>query len=97
MVPAITGDTTQLATMVLTLDQFTASTETPTAANPTIAPTIECVVDTGQPMKLAIINQVPAARSAESIPKTRRSGESTNTALSTIPFRIVDVTSPPAK
>ena len=68
MVPAMTGDTTQLATIVLTLDQFTASVETPTAAKPTIAPTIECVVDTGQPLKLAIINQVPAASSAESIP-----------------------------
>ena len=54
IVPAITGETTQLATIVDTLVQFTASVETPTAAKPTMAPTIEWVVDTGQPIKLAI-------------------------------------------
>ena len=97
MVPAITGETTQLATMVLTLPQFTASLETPTAAKPTMAPTMLCVVDTGQPIKLASISQVPAAKSAESIPNTKRSGLSANTPESTMPLRMVEVTSPPAK
>ena len=49
MVPAIIGDTTQLATMEATFGHWTTSTPIPTAAKPTIAPTIECVVDTGQP------------------------------------------------
>ena len=49
MIPALTGDTTQLMTIVPTLPQWTAPTPMPTAAKPTIAPTIEWVVDTGQP------------------------------------------------
>ena len=41
IVPDINGETTQLETIDPTLDQLTASTLIPTAANPTIAPTIE--------------------------------------------------------
>ena len=41
MVPDINGDTTQLETMDPTFDQLTASALIPTAANPTMAPTIE--------------------------------------------------------
>ena len=41
MVPDINGDTTQLETIDPTLDQLTASTLMPTAAKPTIAPTME--------------------------------------------------------
>ena len=41
IVPDINGETTQLETMDPTLDQLTASTLIPTAANPTMAPTIE--------------------------------------------------------
>ena len=97
MVPAIRGETTQLSTIVLTLSQFTASLETPTAAKPTMAPTILWVVETGQPIKLASISQVPAASNDESIPKTSRSGLSANTPESTMPLRMVEVTSPPAR
>jgi len=50
MNPAVTGEMTQLMTMVPTFSQCTASTPMPTAAKPTIAPTMECVVETGQPL-----------------------------------------------
>ena len=68
MEPAKRGDTTQLIAIVPTLPHATASTEMPTAANPTMAPTIECVVETGQPRLLAIASHVAAASSAASIP-----------------------------
>ncbi len=68
MAPASSGDTTQLATMVPILPHFTASTPMPTMAKPTMAPTMEWVVDTGQPKKDAISSQMPAASSAASMP-----------------------------
>ena len=40
--------------MLLTLPQETASTPFVINTKPIIAPTIECVVETGQPLKLAI-------------------------------------------
>ena len=40
---------------------------------------------------------VPAARSADSMPNTRSFGRSTNIAESTMPLRMVEVTSPPAR
>jgi hypothetical protein len=40
----------------------------PTAAKPTMAPTMECVVDTGQPLRDATSSQVPAASNAASMP-----------------------------
>ena len=68
MVPASNGDTTQLAAIVPTCPHATASKETPTTVKPTIAPTIECVVDTGHPFKLAIASHVAAARRADNMP-----------------------------
>ena len=47
--PEIAGVIIQLPTTPPTLPQATASTDTPTAVKPTIAPMIECVVETGQP------------------------------------------------
>ena len=67
-VPANTGETTQLAAIFPTFIQLTASTEMPTDPKPTIAPTMLCVVDTGQPYVVAIKSQIPAARSADIIP-----------------------------
>ncbi len=55
----------------------TASIDTPTAAKPITAPMIEWVVDTGQPLAVATISQVPAASSADIMPSTIRSGEIT--------------------
>ena len=55
------------------------------------------VVETGQPLKLATYNQVPPARSADSIPITKMLVSSTYSCGSTIPFLMVDVTSPPAR
>ena len=66
--PASSGDVTQLATMVPTLSQCTESMPTPTAAKPTMAPTMEWVVDTGQPNQDATTSQMPAASSADSMP-----------------------------
>ena len=68
MVPESNGDTTQLAAIAATLSQATASTDMPTAANPTIAPTMECVVETGHPFWLASANQVAAASKEASMP-----------------------------
>ena len=58
--PAIKGEITQLAIIAYTLPHETASTPIPTAPKPTIAPTIECVVDTGQPSDDAIKSHVAA-------------------------------------
>jgi hypothetical protein len=45
MLPAKIGDTTQLIAILPTLPQATASTPTPTAPNPTIAPELESQSD----------------------------------------------------
>ena len=47
--------------MFPTLPQETASKPKEIITNPTIDPTIECVVETGQPLALARINHVAAA------------------------------------
>jgi len=97
MVPASNGDTTQLAAIEPTFGHSTTSKPIPIEAKPTMAPTMECVVETGQPKYDEISNQVPADRRADIIPKTKRSGLEATTPESMIPFRIVDVTSPPAR
>ena len=58
----------KLMTIVPTWPHCTASIPIPTAAKPTIAPTIEWVVDTGQPLREATSNQVPAASNDASMP-----------------------------
>jgi hypothetical protein len=50
MVPASKGDTSQLAAIWPILSHFTASMPMPTAPKPTMAPMMEWVVDTGQPL-----------------------------------------------
>ena len=97
IVPEIAGDTTQLAAMVPTLFHDTASKPIEIITKPTIEPTIEWVVDTGQPLVLAIKSHVPAAHSADSIPIIKILSLPTYRSGSTIPFLIVEVTSPPAK
>ena len=72
--PDIKGETTQLMTMFATLLQLTASVPMPTMAKPTMAPTIVWVVDTGQPARDAINNQIPAAISEASMPYISSSG-----------------------
>src|SRR5690606_18529531 len=93
----MTGEITQLETMEVTALQLTASTAIPTEANPMIAPTMEWVVETGHPRRLAISRQHPAARGADSMPETSRCGVSVMGAGSTMPLRMVAVTSPPAR
>ena len=53
-IPENKGEVTQLIAMLLTLPQETASTPFVIKTKPMMAPTIECVVETGQPLKLAI-------------------------------------------
>ncbi len=62
------GDVTQLIAILPTLPQETASTPFVIRTKPIMEPTIEWVVDTGQPRILAMDNQVPPARSADIIP-----------------------------
>src|SRR5690554_2586175 len=73
MVPATAGEITQLAAILPTSLQLTASMEIPTAAKPTTAPTNECVVDTGQPLNEASKSHVPEASKEPSIPNTNKS------------------------
>ena len=95
--PARTGVTTQLAAIVATSHQWTASKPIATTAKPMMAPTIECVVDTGQPNLEATVSQIAAARRADSMPMTSRFGSCSRASASMMPLRIVEVTSPPAR
>ena len=73
-VPPTSGETIQLRTIIPIFNQLTASTPMPTTANPTIAPIILCVVETGQLNQLANVNHSAAASMADTIPQTRISG-----------------------
>ena len=53
---------------------------------------MEWVVDTGQPLRLAINNQEPAASSEAIMPNTNSSGRSVMGPVSIMPLRIVEVT-----
>lgn len=68
MTPETSGDTTQLSTIWPTLPHCTASMPMPTAAKPTIAPMMEWVVETGQPIFEARFNHTAAASSEPSMP-----------------------------
>ena len=70
----MTGVINQLPTMFLMLLQSTEWKPAVMQEKPTIAPTIECVVETGQPILEAINNQAPEAKSAAIMPKTKTSG-----------------------
>ena len=86
MIPARSGETTQLITINPTLFQWTASTPIPTIAKPTIEPTMEWVVETGQPARDAINSQMPAASNEASMPNINNSGVLTIELTSTILF-----------
>jgi len=79
-------------TIWATFPQTTASMPSPTAPKPTMAPTIEWVVETGRPMRVASNSSVPAEASAPSMPNLSRSGCVSKSAASTMPFRTVSVT-----
>src|SRR5690606_25771661 len=93
--PDMKGVTTQLATMGPMAPQWTASAEMPTAAKPITAPTMEWVVETGQPRIEAINSQVPAASNEDIMPRIKRSGGISS--ASTMQFLMVSVTCPPAR
>ena len=61
-----------------------------------IEPTIEWVVEIGQPRVDATSNQVPADKSAASMPSASCPGWFTKASTETMLLRTVDVTSPPA-
>ena len=65
-------------------------------AAPTIPPTMECVVDTGKPLRLANKSHKAAASSADIMMKMKSLGARATTDRSTMPLRMVSVTSPPA-
>ena len=94
--PPRTGETTQLAAIWAILPQLTASMPMPAMAKPTMAPTMEWVVETGQPRADANASQQPAASKAASMPNTSSSGLSAICDGSTMPLRMVRVTLPPA-
>ena len=54
--------------MLPTTDQLILSDPSAYMPKPTIAPTIVCVVDTGQPLMLATKSQTPAANNDEIMP-----------------------------
>ncbi|SGF77478.1 Uncharacterised protein [Mycobacterium tuberculosis] len=59
-------------------------------------PMIECVVDTGYPIRLANSSQSAAADSADSMMFMKSRGLTDTPDRSTMPLRMVSVTSPPA-
>ena len=50
----MTGEKTQEATMLPTFDQWTTPSPPAATPKPTTPPTMECVVDTGRPVAVAI-------------------------------------------
>ena len=67
----MSGETTHPHVIRPTVFQSTIEIPIATHPNPTTAPTIECVVDTGNPKYDAVMSHVPAAISAAIIPKPR--------------------------
>ncbi|BEH77599.1 hypothetical protein YM3MPS_34020 [Mycobacterium pseudoshottsii] len=63
-------------------------------AAPTMPPTIECVLDTGYPIRLANSSHSAAASNAASMMFMKSLGATDTPDRSTIPLRIVSVTSP---
>ena len=73
--PPISGDVNQLAAMKPIEPQFTLLTPTETHPKPAIAPTIECVVETGQPRNAAMWIQSAAEISAAKVPVNPESAQ----------------------
>merc|ERR1719378_451570 len=64
-------------------------------ANPAMAPTTDCVVDTGNSNLVATANQMAADSKEQNIPSIKMSSSPTNKSQSTMPLRTVSVTVPP--
>ncbi|GIS05172.1 MAG: hypothetical protein CM15mP108_2760 [Gammaproteobacteria bacterium] len=88
---------TQLAAISPTVDHETEAKPIEIITNPTIDPTMEWVVETGHPFRLAISNHVPAANKADIIPIINIFSFPIYKSGDTISFLIVEVTSPPAR
>ena len=103
--PPITGLATQETTTFWTTSQsikvvsYLTSNMRPT---PRIPPMMECVVETGRPIRVAMVSHVAAAIMAAMNPKAmswENTGSISGSAKSTLrmPFRTVSVTASPAK
>ena len=68
----------QLPTIPPIVDQSTEPGPIVIQAKPIKAPMMVWVPETGQPILVAINNQAPEAKRAESIPNAKRSGDSIN-------------------
>ena len=83
---------TQEAIIDNTLLQTTASGPSPTVPKPTIAPTMECVVETGRPKRVAPTSSVAAAASDPYMPSSRSCGSPETALVSRMRLRTVSVT-----
>ena len=72
-----TGEITQMATTAASLPQLMTLKPPAMIPNPIIAPTIECVVETGSDFQVAKLTHKAAASSAESAPIRSTKGFST--------------------
>ena len=66
-------------------------------AEPIVAPTIECVVETGIPIKVAMVNQIEEPTKAHAIVNISTAGSGSKMATSTTLFLIVSLTLFPTK
>ena len=96
MRPPKKGETSQDSTMLLMLLQLTTSTPPATMPKPTMLPTMECVEDTGKPVKVAKSTHSPADKRAANMPMASRLG-SPMASGGTMPRQMVSVTSEPKK
>ena len=79
---------TQLITTAASFIQLITENPPATIPKPIIAPTIECVVETGRDFQVAKLTHSAAASIAESAPMRTRWG-SVRISVETIPLRIV--------
>ena len=91
-----TGEITQLRTTAASWDQLMTVKPPAMIPNPIMAPTIECVVETGNDFQVAKPTQRAAASRAESAPIRATCG-SAIISVDTIPLRMVLVTCDPMK
>ena len=93
--PPNTGEITQLAAICPIFAQSTIAKPLAAMPEPIMAPTIECVVETGAPTAVAMFSHKAAANNAAIINQTKVS-ESGIKLGSIMPLRMVPTTSPPA-
>ena len=98
-IPASTGDTNQERTINPILSQTTKLQfhHRNSQQKPTIAPIIECVVDTGYLKYVANVNHKADAKSAHNIPNIKAPGSSSKISCDTIFFLTVSMSREPMR